>query len=107
MTLEQVIADARGEAAILRKNGDERGAEIIERLMDAVAHAAADYIVWLNEHEAELRSGRTVAWLRARFPEWERQGHARKAGRRREYRTLIVPTRANTAAAYAAGRRAS
>ena len=105
--LAEVIATAREDAKILDRAGHARDAQLIFRLMDQVEHAAADYLEWLNEREAHLRSGRSFAWLRSRFPEWERQGHAKRDGRRRMYRTLIVPTRANTAAAYAAGRRAS
>ena len=107
MTLEQVLADAREDAKVLERAGHVRDARLLGGLVERVAHAAADYLVWLNEREAHLRSGRSVAWLRSRFPEWERQGHAKLDGRRRMYRTLIVPTRADTAAAYAAGRRAS
>ena len=104
MTLEEVLADVREDAKVLERAGHVRDAQLLGGLADRVAAAAADYLVWLTESEARLRSGRTIAWLRGRFPEWERQGHARLDGRRRLYRTLIVPTRANTAAAYAAGR---
>ncbi len=105
MTLEQVLADAREDLAVAKRLKDARAVELLEPLVDRVEHAAADYLVWLSEAEARLRSGRTIAWLRSRFPEWERQGHAKLDGKRRVYRTLIVPTRANAAAAYAAGRR--
>lgn len=107
MTLEQVLADARGDAQVLRKRGHGRDAELIEKLCDEVSAAAEDYLRWLNEDEAMLRSGRSSAWLRGAFPEWERSGHARRDGKRRLYRQVVVPVRANVTAAAAAGRAAA
>ncbi len=106
-TLEQLIADYRSDAQALRRRGYEREAERIERVMADVARAAEDYLTWLTEDEARLRSGRSVRWLRTQFSEWERAGHARREGRRGLYRMLVIPQRANTLAAREAGRRAA
>lgn len=106
MTLEQVLADERGDAQVLRRNGHGRDADLAERICDKVAAAAEEYLRWLSEEDARLRSGWSVTRLRSHFGEWERQGHARRDGRRRLYRMLIVPQRANTLAARDAGRRA-
>lgn len=106
-TLEQVLADARGEAAVLRRHGQETTAAAIDGIVDRVKDAAEDYITWLSEADAAMRSGHHVKWLRARFAEWEQSGHARKERGRRYYRQLIVPLRANTSAAYEAGREAA
>ncbi len=106
-TLEQLLADWRGDAQVLRRRGHDRDADQMERFADAVARAAEDYLRWLSEDEALLRSGRSLGWLRTQFPEWERAGHARRDGRKRWYRMLVIPQRANDVAARAAGWRAA
>src|SRR5690242_14998675 len=106
-TLEQVLADARGEAAVLRRHGQDTTAAAIDAIVDRVRDAAEDYITWLSEDDASMRSGHHPKWLRARFAEWERAGHARREKGRRQYRQLVIPLRANTSAAYEAGREAA
>lgn len=105
--LEQVLADNRGDAAVLRRKGHTHDADVIERLCDEIAEASHEYLTWLSEGEAMLRSGRSKVWLRSQFPEWERQGHARRTGREREYRMMIVPRRARVEAAREEGREAA
>ena len=51
-----------------------------------------------------MRSGHSIAWLRARFIEWAAQGHARKTGTIREYRQVVIPQRTHISAAAEAGR---
>lgn len=112
--LAQVLADARGEAAVLRRSGHQGQADSIERLCDRVTVAAEDYLRFIPEEDAVLRSGRSHTWFRSRFQEWEREGNARwehestrRRGRgRRMYRQLVVPHRANPTAAREAGRAA-
>lgn len=106
-SLEQVLADARGDAAVLRKQGHAAQADSIERVCGDVAEAAHEFIAWLSEGEAQLRSGRSAAWLRRQFAEWEHAGHARKDRRQRQYRMLIVPRRADLESARQAGRAAA
>ena len=106
MTLEEVLADMRGDAAVLRRNGDDRTASVLERFARHVAGAAEDYLAWLDESDARLQSGHGVEWLRARYPEWFRQGHARMNGRHRQYRQVVIPRRADPEAAREAGRQA-
>ncbi len=105
--LEQVLADWRGDAQVLRRQGYNREAEQIERFAMDVARAAEEYLRWLSESEALLRSGRSRSWLRLHFPEWELAGHGRREGGRRLYRMLVIPQRANTLVAHEAGRRAA
>lgn len=103
--LEQVLADARGRAAVLRHEGHPAQADAMERLCASVATAAHEFLEWLSEDDASRRSNHRPAWLRARFLEWERSGNARRAaGGRREYRMLVVPKGANESAAYEQGR---
>ena len=108
LTLEQVLADAREEANTLRGAGHGGQADYIDRLLDAVQESAHDYLTWVNETEAKLRTARPVAWLRGRWPGWRRDGNAR-LGRDggREYRLIVLPRRADVAGARAAGKRAA
>lgn len=107
MTLEQVLADAREDAQALRRHGHKHDAELIEALADKVQAAAYEYLNWLTESEARLRSGHSVEFLRARFPTWLKLGLARWDGRKRQYRAVVVPQRANREAAREAGRRSA
>ena len=104
--LEQVLADEREQANILRLNGHGQDAALKERLLDRVAAAAEEYLTWLSEDDARLRSGKSAAWLRARFPLWETSGHARYHGRKRQYLMIVVPQRVHPSAAREQGRRA-
>lgn len=104
--LDTLLADMRGEAALLRRAGHGGQATYLEALADQWAQATEEYRRWLSEEDAMLRSGRSRVWLRAQFPGWARLGHARLAGRRRQYRGIIVPVRAKTLEARDAGRQA-
>lgn len=93
-TLEQVLADARGEIPILRRHGQHALADAIERLCDQVHEAATPFLRWLSESEAQLRSHRSREWLRRRFPAWERSGLARWNPHRpnqRQYLECAIP----------------
>lgn len=105
-TLESVIADARGELPILRKRGQGAMADAIAEYMDRVQSAAEDFLRFISEDDARLQSGKTAAWLRARFPEWRQSGNAELRGRARYYRALVVPRRLDLDAARAAGKAA-
>lgn len=111
MTLEQVLADIRGEAAVLRANGHGAQASSMEAVADRVRDCMQSYLDWLTEDEAQLRSGRSATWLRAQFGRWLDIGMARWQGEgrraKRQYRRCIVPQRPNAQSAYEAGRRAA
>lgn len=92
-TIEQVIADARGELPILRKHGQDALADAIARLCDEVAAAAEPFTRWLSEADAVLRSTHAAPWFRQRFAAWERQGLARTTRTGRQYLACIVPER--------------
>ena len=92
--LEQLLADWLGEAQVLRKNGFRREADDIERRVDEIKLASQEYLEWLSEEDAVLRSGYSEHWLRTRFAGWEHDGHAKKgASGERWYREIIVPQR--------------
>lgn len=105
-TLESVLADERGQAAVLRHNGHAHDADLIERVCDRVAKSAEEYLRFLPEPDARLRTNRSQEYLRARYSDWESQGHAFKKGNLRYYRMLVLPPRANLSAAREEGRRA-
>lgn len=108
MRLEDVLADLRGEAAVLRANGHGAQADSIERACGRVAESMAAYLDWLTEDEAHSRSGKSVEWLRTRFASWMDLGLARYTDARpprRQYRRVIIPVRANLDAARADARR--
>jgi hypothetical protein len=107
MTLDQVIADARGQAAVLRTYGAEPVADALERLCDRFAEASAPFREFMNEQEAMLASGKSQKWLRDRFPEWERRNLARMVRGRREYLKVVVPQDLNLDAVRADARRAA
>jgi hypothetical protein len=101
--LNDLLADFRGDAAVLRRAGHEREATLREQLADQVAESARDWLTWLSETDAALRSGRSREWLRGRFADLERDGLARMNGRDRQYRACAIPRRSNLTQARAAG----
>ena len=106
-TLEQVLSDLRGEAAVLRKHGDARVADVMDGIVDRVKRAAEDYITWLEEDDAMMRSAHQRRWFRAQFPTWAAEGNAKKESGKHYYRQIIVPQRANLSAAREDARRAA
>jgi hypothetical protein len=108
LALEQVIADSREEAAVLRKAGNGGQADYVERMLDAIAAAAEDYTTWINEADAMIKSGLAERTLRRRFRELQDCGLARHNGRGvREYRACAVPPRPNVQNARARGKAAA
>ncbi|MBA3854646.1 MAG: hypothetical protein C0503_09530 [Gemmatimonas sp.] len=91
--LEVVIGDFREEAAALRRNGHTLQAISLERCLDEVSVAARDFLDWISEGEAMLRSGRGLDYLRARRATWEEDGLAKKVGRRWWYRRCVIERR--------------
>jgi hypothetical protein len=103
--LETVLADWREKASVLRGVKHAHDAELIDAICDEVARSAEDYMRFVSEADAMLRSGKSADWLRARFAEWVEQGHAEKRKRVRYYRAVVIPRRPDLEAARDAGRR--
>ena len=97
--LETVLADWREKASTLRSVRHQHDADLIDAFCDDVARAAEDYMSFLSETDAMLRSGKSVGWLRARFAEWLEQGHAEKRKVVRYDRALVIPRRPDLEAA--------
>jgi hypothetical protein len=94
--LAQVLADARGDLAVLRKHSASVPVETVAGMIDGVAEAAYPFVTFIGEDEAVVRSDHRAPWFRQRFPDWERQGYARLNPRRpkeRQYLLAIVPLR--------------
>lgn len=105
--LEAVITEWRAIAATLRRTGHNHSAELIEMVLAEVTPAAEEYIHWLTEDRAQLRSGRSLNWLRHHFAGWQRAGHARLEGRKRLYRMVVIEQRGNALRAWDAGQAAA
>lgn len=106
-TPEEVIADWRGSAQVLRARSHPHDAQLIEQCAEEITTAIRPLLTWLNEGEAMLRSGRKVDYFRTRFAEWASQPlpMAELRGRRRWYRALVVPQRVHVSAVKLAGLR--
>lgn len=92
-TLEEVIEDELRQAAVLKHNDHEHDAKLIMRICKRVSDSTEDYLTFLNEKEAALWSAKSPEWLRARFARWEKRGHAKKIGRLRSYRRIVLEPR--------------
>ena len=103
-TLVQVIADELEDAAVLRRKGHAKDADLIERIMARVSAASEDYITMISETAAHMRSGKSVVWLRGHFAQWLADGHAELRGRTRYYRQVVIPQRSHPSVAAEQGR---
>lgn len=107
MDLSEVIADARGEAAVLRRAGNVGQAEYVESLCDKVAGAAEDYLKRLSLADARLKSGLNERTLKRRHRELMDCGLAGFDDRRQMwFRACAVPQRAAVVQQRERGRRA-
>jgi hypothetical protein len=106
-TLEEVLADAKKTVETVERVGSTFSPAAVRDVVTAIERAAEDYLTWLPESTAMIRANRSRRWLRAQYPAWLDQGHARMVNGERQYRALIVPRGANQSAAYEAGQRAA
>jgi hypothetical protein len=109
-TPEEVLASIREDAAVARRLGHEHDAKLLEQTAARFASSIDEYLTWISEADARIRSAHAPAWFRARFPEWERQGLARwnpKRPRERQYRAIAVPIAPDADSVRADARRAA
>lgn len=106
--LEQILADAREDAEVLKRTGHPEQALSIEQLCSQVENAAEDYIRKISIDDARLKSGLSLRQLRRRFKELADCGMA-EVGPKGEmlFRACAVPQRAATATQRARGRSAA
>jgi hypothetical protein len=105
--LRDVLADEVGQAAVLEHNGHDHDGRLIRRICDRVSAAAHEYLNFMSEPEAMLRTGKSERQLRRLYAELEPRRHAKKIGAMRYYRECMLEPRANLSAAREAGRRAA
>jgi hypothetical protein len=92
--LNQILADAREEAKIIGRMGNAQQAEYLTSLLDRIQDATEDYLLWLSEEKAQLKSGLSARTLRRRFKELYDCGLARyNVKHQREYRSVAIPSR--------------
>lgn len=103
--LRQIIADLREEANALSRARHSEEAIYRRELAKRLADAGEDMWTFLSEEDAMIKSGLESRTLRFRFRYLKECKLARygKNGRR-EYLAIAVPQRADTAAAYEAGK---
>jgi hypothetical protein len=102
--LETVLADVKAEADTLDRNDATFSVDRVRQFVKDVTKAADEWLTWLSEGDATIRAGKSVDWIRARYEQLRREGHARTIGGRRQYRACFIPRRANIDAAAARGR---
>jgi hypothetical protein len=102
---EQIIADWRGDAQVLRSRGHGHDADLLEKCADEMDAGLGGFLKWLSEGEAMLKSGRSKDYFRNHFAEWSALGLAELRNNARFFRNVIVPQRAHASAARLAGLR--
>lgn len=102
--LGEVVANWREDANVLRSRGYQIEAERLDAMAQEVYGVAEDFMTWLSEDMAYLKSGLSRRTLRRRFRELQDCGLARyNAKHEKEYRSCAIPPRPDAAAAKAAG----
>jgi hypothetical protein len=100
VTLEQVLADARGDTQRFHAYGQKDLAAALDALLERIVAVPEmrELLTWHDEKGAALMSGRGPGYFAARFAEWERRGFARSPRRGvRQYRECVVPKKARLA----------
>lgn len=93
--LAQVVADWRGEAAVLRRRGDQRAAALLEQCADEVAAVSEEFTGWLTEDAAARRAGWTLTKVRRHALAFLHTPHVQQEKRTYRLRACIVPRRAH------------
>jgi hypothetical protein len=100
MTLEQVLADARGDAQRFHAYGQKDLAAALDALLERIVAAPEmrEILTWHDEKGAALLSGKGPGYFAGRFEEWARRGLARSPRRGvRQYREAVIPKKARLA----------
>lgn len=102
--LGQVLIDRREEVAMLARAGASVQSDYLDALLDEIKAAAKEYVTWLCESDAMLKSGLSERTLRRRFREMLDCGTARWGKTGREFLACCIPYRPDVDAARARGR---
>lgn len=104
--LDTILRRWEMDAAALARNGEPEKAAMLQRCIAEVTQAGEEWLTWITEEEAALRSGKSVVWWRGQFPALQKRSHARQVGHgKRIYRLAIVPVREAIVRAAEEGRR--
>lgn len=94
MDLDTILLRWADDAAALTRNGEPDKAAILTRCAAEVQAAAHEWLTWIPEADAALRSGKRAEWWRGQFPALQKRGHARQVAHgKRVYRLAVVPQR--------------
>lgn len=91
--LAGIIADWRGEAAVLRRRGDERTARILEQCAEEAADVTDEFTQWISEAEAARRAGWSGDQVRRHARKFLNTSHVMYEKRQYRLRACIVPRR--------------
>lgn len=105
--LTDVLAEAREDAAVLRRRGHASDAELLEQMVDRVSRAASDMLTWWSEEDAAAAAGWTLTKVRKHAKAFAHTDHVRYERRRYLLRAVIVPRALPASIVRAAGARAA
>jgi hypothetical protein len=91
--LAAILGTMDEDAAVFERNGEHGRAAALRARASEIRAAASDYITWLTEEEAMLRSGESRTRVKSLALRYVAAGHARIVGRRFQVRACIVPRR--------------
>lgn len=94
--LAHILAKRLDEAEVLERHGGAFSVQQIREFIAEIQTAGPEFITWLSEKEAMIRSGWSKPRLMTQFAQWEEQGYARKNPERpkeRQYLAVVVPVR--------------
>ncbi len=105
--LVTILADMASDADALERTGNLKQADYLRAAVARIRTAAEDYMTWLSEPDAILKSALSERTLRRRFRDMLDCGTARYGSKRqREYLSMCVPNRPDVQQQRARGRAA-
>jgi hypothetical protein len=91
--LAAILGTMDEDATVYERNGDAHRAAAIRARATEIREATAEYLQWMTEPEAMLRSGLTRAQVRRLAASHLASGHARRVARGYQLRACVVPRR--------------
>lgn len=91
--LAAILGEMDADAATYERHGDTARAAALRERATEIREACAEFLQWLTEQEAELRSGQSRVAVRRLALAHLASGHARMEHRRYYLRACIVPVR--------------
>lgn len=93
LDLAAILGTMDEDAVVYARNGDLSRAAALRDRATEIRVAAADFLTWLSEDDAALRSGETPGRMRSLAVRYLASGHARRVNRKFLLRACIVPRR--------------